>query len=127
MTTTDLSEYGQRELELLCELLEAMRDQGLPKDFYDNEVCLMMNKHSGYVFLTNSEFQVAMMNGDKMESFYTLPYSGYEGFIDDLYAAYEEGFIHHEEDIEALQYILKENGMNEEEQKIECEYYEKLW
>lgn len=72
MTTTNLSDFGYRELEMLEELLRAMREHGLPEDFYNNEVHPMMNQISGNVFLTNSEYQVAMMNGDKLESFYTL-------------------------------------------------------
>lgn len=44
----------------------------------------MMNQNSGNVFFTNSEYQVAMMNGDKLESFYSTPYEGREGFADEL-------------------------------------------
>ena len=40
----------------------------------------MFNKMSGNVFLTNSEFQVAMMNGDTLESFYSCLQCGNEGF-----------------------------------------------
>ena len=68
MTTTNLSDFGYRELEMLEELLKAMREQGLPDDFYDEEVHPMMNQNSGNVFLTNSEYKVAMMNGDKLGS-----------------------------------------------------------
>ena len=46
MTTTNLSDFGYRELEMLEELLKAMREQGLPDDFYDEEVHPMMNKYS---------------------------------------------------------------------------------
>ena len=84
MTTTNLSDFGYRELKMLEELLRAIREQGLPEDFYNNEVHPMMNLNSGNVFLTNSEYQVAMMNGDKLESFYTLSYHGNEGFFDEL-------------------------------------------
>ena len=38
MTTTNLSDFGYRELAMLEELLKAMREQGLPSDFYDEEV-----------------------------------------------------------------------------------------
>jgi len=84
MTTTDLAYFGYRERKLAEELLRAWREQGLPDDFLDEEVTIMMNKNSGYVFLTNSEFQVAMMNGDKLESFYTCFNCGNEGFKDDM-------------------------------------------
>ena len=44
----------------------------------------MLNLKSGYVFLTNSDYQVAMMNGDNLESFYTDFETGEEGFRNDL-------------------------------------------
>jgi hypothetical protein len=39
--------------------------------------------NSGYVFLTNNEYQVAVLEGDKLVSFYNLP-SGLEGTYSDL-------------------------------------------
>lgn len=43
-----------------------------------------MNTHSGNVFLTNADFQVAMMNGNKLETFYTDFETGEEGFKEEL-------------------------------------------
>ena len=83
-TTTDLSKFGYREWKLLRELIDAKLDQGLPNDFESNEVVPMFNMNSGYVFLTNSECQVAMMNGNKLESFYSCPECGHEGFKDEI-------------------------------------------
>ena len=88
-TTTDLSRFGFREIKMLSEILNAWVESGLPDDFTNNEVAPMMNMSSGNVFLTNSEFEVAMMNGDKLESFYTSPYDGHEGFFEDLLSEYE--------------------------------------
>ena len=118
VTTTDFSEFGWRERKMAAELLTASCDHGFPEDFEDNEVTIMMNKNSGNVFFTNSEFQVAMMNGDKIESFYTTPYKGKEGFADELKEDYEQdGKNWNEEDI---QYI-KELGIisNDEEETEE--------
>lgn len=84
ITTTDLSKFGWREWHLARQLLDAMIDKGLPNDFENDGVHLMFNMNSGHVFLTNSEFQVAMMNGDKLESFYTCPECGHEGFADEI-------------------------------------------
>lgn len=83
-TTTDLSKFGWREWALLRDLIDAMVEQGLPGDFENEGVHPMFNKNSGNVFLANSEFQVAMMNGDKLESFYSCPECGHEGFKDEL-------------------------------------------
>lgn len=83
-TTTDFSKFGTRERKMATELLKAWKEQGLPNDFYADQVTIMLNLMSGYVFLTNSEYQVAMMNGDNLESFYTDFETGEEGFKDEL-------------------------------------------
>ena len=41
-----------------------------------------------------------MMNGDKLESFYTSPYDGYEGFLDELLDMVDNDW--HNKDIEWL-------------------------
>jgi uncharacterized protein YqgQ len=97
ITTTDLSKFGHREREMAEELLRAWREQGLPKDFYDDEVTVMMNTFSGNVFLTNADYQVAMMNDDKLESFYSCPICGHEGFLNEM--------NHNEEDEECQEYL----------------------
>ena len=84
ITTTNFSKFGSRERRMAEELLKAWREQGLPNDFENEEVIIMMNLYSGNVFLINADFQVAMMNGDKLESFYTDFETGEEGFEEDL-------------------------------------------
>lgn len=96
-TTTDLAKFGFREIKMAAELLNAWVEHGLPDDFSDDEVTVMMNQNSGNVFLTNSEYQVAMMNGDKLESFYSSPYEGKEGFFDDLLPEYLDMHIEDQE------------------------------
>lgn len=96
-TTTNLADFGNRELGMVRDLLTAMLEQGLPDDFHNDEVVPMFSQSSGYVFLTNSEYQVVMLNGDKLESFYSSPYECREGFYDDLKEQYEDM---HEEDKE---------------------------
>jgi hypothetical protein len=83
ITTTNLADFGFREREILIQLLRAWHDQGLPEDFQDEEVQAMMNRNSGCVFLTNSEYQAAMMNGDKLEMWHNCPNCGHEGFEED--------------------------------------------
>ena len=117
MTTTNLSNFGYRELMMLEELLKAMREQGLPKDIYDDEVHPMLNQNSGNVFLTNSNYQVAMLNDDKLESFYFLSYHGNEGFLDELIEEYDNGNIK-VEDFKQLADICEENGEAEKSEEI---------
>lgn len=82
MTTTDLKDFGFRELKLAASLLHAYCES--PPDFLCGGVHLMMNTHSGYVFLTDEDFGVAMMNGDQLEQFHSCPECGMEGFADEL-------------------------------------------
>jgi hypothetical protein len=82
--TSDFARFGSREREMAEELLKAWREQGLPEDFENEKVTITMNLNSGYVFLTNAEYQVAMMNGDTLESFYTDFETGEEGFKEEL-------------------------------------------
>lgn len=84
MTTTDLAEFGMREIEMARDLLNAWVEHGLPSDFNHDGVVVMMNKNSGNVFLTNNDYQVAMMDGDGLESFYSCPKCGFEGFFYDM-------------------------------------------
>jgi hypothetical protein len=81
--TTDLAAFGARERAMLVDLLSAWKDQGLPYDFDTYNVVPMFNTKSGCVFLTNEEYQAAMLNGDKLESWYYCPNCGHEGFKED--------------------------------------------
>lgn len=118
ITTTDLSDFGYRELKELEILLLAMRTQGLPSDFNDDEVVPMFNLKSGNVFLTNSEYQVAMLDSDgKLKSFYWLSYYGYEGFLDELVQMYDNEEIL-EEDFEELADICENNRLFEKAKEI---------
>ena len=83
ITTSDLGKFGSREIAMCFDLLKAWIEQGLPEGFYNEEVRPEMNRNSGYVFLTNSEYQVAMMNGDKLEQWHTCHNCGHEGFEED--------------------------------------------
>lgn len=79
-TTTDLAEFGYDERRELVKLLNAWEEQGLPDDFAEDRVKPMFNKSSGKVFITNEDFQVAMMNGDKLEIWHHCFECGHEGF-----------------------------------------------
>ena len=89
VTTTNFADFGWRERKMAAELLTASCEHGFPKDFSEDGVVIMMNRNSGNVFFTNEEYQVAMMNGDELESFYTTPYRGHEGFADELKEEFE--------------------------------------
>lgn len=110
-TTTNLANFGYREIKTARDLLDAWVNNGLPEDFSNDGVVLMMNMNSGNVFLTNEEFEVAMMSGDKLESFYTSPYGGREGFFDDLLDEYDDM---HKDDKEWFKNIAENIGRDDE-------------
>lgn len=108
--TYDMAKMGARERRIMRELLDAWNKQGLPEDFYEDEVRVAFNTNSGCVFLTNSDYQAAMMNGDKLETWYNCPYCGHEGFKEDM--------EHEPEDEECTRY-MKEIGIIETDEEEE--------
>ena len=101
--TYNLADFGARERHELIELLTAWENSGLPDDFYDDGVVPAFNRNSGSVFLTNSDYQVAMVVDGKLESWYFTPYAGHEGFLDDLVQEYlDDPDSWDEEDVEYL-------------------------
>lgn len=82
-TLVTLGSFCYREREEAIKILQAWQAKGLPDDFLMDGVELMANNMTGYVFLTNSDYQVAMMNGDSLESWYSCSYCDEEGFKED--------------------------------------------
>ena len=86
--TENLSDFGLVELEEARNILDAMIDNGVPSDFENEGVRIAFNRMSGKVFLTNSEYQVAVYSeterGKYLESFYSSPYEGLEGTFEEL-------------------------------------------
>jgi len=84
IVTSDLSRFGFRELKMAAELLTAWCDGSKRNAELGDGVHVCMNMHSGFVFLTDEDFNVAMMNGDKLENFHSCPECGREGFAEDI-------------------------------------------
>jgi hypothetical protein len=82
--TTDLAKFGIRELKMARDLLDAWFRNGPPGDFMIEGVTVMFNPQSGWVFLTNAEYQVAVEEDGELFSFYTSPCHGHEGTLDEL-------------------------------------------
>ena len=121
--TEDLADFGFREQEEAKDLFQAWRESGLPIDFENNGVKIAFNMNSGYVFLTNSEYQVAMCetnDNGKLElySFYSSPYEGKEGSFDELLEEYEDM---HPEDQEWFQQIADNINRSDELPTLEEE------
>ena len=121
--TEDLANFGFKEQEEAKELFQAWRESGLPIDFENNGVKIAFNMNSGYVFLTNSEYQVAMCetnDNGKLElfSFYSSPYEGKEGSFDELLEEYKDM---HPEDQEWFQDIANNINRSDELPTLEEE------
>ena len=83
--TRDLSKFGYRELDLAGDLLKALNNPAVNKTkFLGDGVAVEFNPHSGNLFLVDEDFNVAMMNGDNLEDFFSCPYCGHEGFLEDM-------------------------------------------
>ena len=121
--TEDLADFGYREQREAQDLFEAWKSNGLPVDFENNGVRIAFNMNSGYVFLTNSDYQVAMCETNeqgKLElfSFYSSPYEGKEGSFDELLEEYKEM---HPEDQEWFQEIADNINRSDELPDLEEE------
>ena len=101
MYTENFADFGYRERDLLIEMLQAWHDNGLPDGFDIDNVRPAFNQNSGYVFLVNDSYQVCMFDGEKLSIWHTLPYSGEEGFIEDLEALDPETL--NQEDIDYIE------------------------
>lgn len=113
MTTTNLAEFGRREIAIAGQILTAYADCKEICPYFTNDgVQLMMNTNSGNVFLTDEDCNVLMMNGSQLEGFYSTPYEGHEGFFEDLLNDWNENW--HEEDSEYLVRLAKDWNREEE-------------
>ena len=113
MTTTNLAEFGYRELAIAGEILTAYADRKEICPYFTGDgVQLMMNKNSGNVFLTDEDCNVLMMNGDNLEGFYSTPYEGHEGFLDDLLNEWNKNWEN--PDSEYLANLMKDSGRENE-------------
>ena len=104
MVTEDLMDFGYRELDMAGNLLKAFKTQKDKTEYLGDNVKIMMNQNSGNVFLTDEDCNVAMMNGEYLEDFYTCPICGHEGFKEDM---------EHNEDDEDCQEYLKDMNIIE--------------
>jgi len=86
MPTKDLGKFGSREIVLAMDILKAIQKQGYPDKFEPRGIEIQFNQDSGFVFLVNEDFQVAMLNeDDELAMWWTCPDCGFEGFSATFY------------------------------------------
>lgn len=95
--TRDMSRFGYIELKEAARLLNAYIEA--KKDILNDGVAIEFNPNSGNVFLVDEDYNVAMMNGDNLETWYTCPHCGYEGVFEDM--------KHEPEDSECINYMVE--------------------
>jgi len=86
---SDLSRLGYREVGWLGEMLNAWADQNLSslaKKYFGELTEWGFNPQTGFVYLTDEDFNVLMYNDSmkKLDLFLSTPDEGQEGFIEDL-------------------------------------------
>ncbi len=83
---------------MAAKLLDAYSDRPTESGI-EGDLKLGFNMDSGNVFLYDDEGNCAMMNGDKLEPWYSCPYCGHEGFKEDM--------AHVPEDRECSEYLVQ--------------------
>jgi CRISPR/Cas system Type II protein with McrA/HNH and RuvC-like nuclease domain len=91
-STNDLSKFGYRERQMASKLLSTYQSsKDLTKAFEDEGLEIMFNTMSGYVFLTNSEYQVALLDeNENLVDYLHCSECGREGTLEELKAETEE-------------------------------------
>lgn len=81
---SDLSRFGFQELKEAAKLLTAYADaDSKGAEFLGSGINIMFNTSSGYVFLTDSDYNVGMLNDGDLEQFFTCSDCGKEGFLEE--------------------------------------------
>lgn len=75
--TNDLTRFGFRELDEAADLLKIYANNGCT--FLEDGVTVWLNKYSGKVFLSDEDYNVAVVEGGKLVQFLSCPNCGYEG------------------------------------------------
>lgn len=84
MNTRDLSRFGHVEKQEASELLGALNSRKDETQYLGDNVAVEFNPMSGYVFLVDDDYNVAMLNDDILEDFHTCPNCGGEGLSSDF-------------------------------------------
>ncbi len=81
IVTCDLSKFGNREIQEAVALLQGYLQN--PLDCLGEGLTLNFNVNSGYVFLSDEDYNVGMMNGHSFEQFFSCGECGKEGFLEE--------------------------------------------
>ena len=84
--TNDLKDFGQRELAEAGKLLSALNTSNDKTEMLGSGVVVSFNTYSGLVFLTDEDYNTAMINPETghLEDWYYCPECGHEGFKNEM-------------------------------------------
>ncbi len=83
LVTVDYSKFGYRELDIAGKLLAIYSQGGV--DFLEDGITVNFNMNSGYVFLSDSNYNVGVLADGETQivQFFSCMECGYEGTQDD--------------------------------------------
>jgi len=115
--------WGYREIDMAMDLLDLYRDgkmSKLARDYFDDREFpkVALNDQSGYVFLTNDDYQVLVENDGELDLFITTGWSGEEGTLDELVDNAE--YLEKDDLEDLLQY--REYMTEDQQKRIELSY-----
>ena len=117
-TLANLEDFGAWEIEQAADLMREYADGKGPAWFTNDGVTVEFNPYSGMVFLTNSEYEVLILDeNNDLVGFHFLGYHGYEGTSEELWQMFLDGDIE-SEDWEHLADVLEMEGMNSEAKEV---------
>lgn len=115
----ELNFTGHRELALQDELLNLYKSNkltSLASAHFGELKRVGCNVNSGNVWLEDEDYNCLMVNGEELDLFISTPYSGIEGFLDDILNEYPLNELHDDDaeyletmkEYQLLNYSLKE-------------------
>ena len=92
LVTVDYSRFGYRELDIAGKLIVTYSQGGV--DFLEDGITVNFNVNSGYVFLSDSNYNVGVLDDEESHivQFFSCLECGYEGTQDDALTE-EKDFI----------------------------------
>ena len=99
--TTNLADFGYREIALARDLLNAYLEHN-NTNYLGDGVQVWFNKNSGCVFLCDEDYNTAMECDGNLEDWLTTPYEGREGFLENLTAEYDDMHPEDQEYIDSI-------------------------
>jgi hypothetical protein len=104
IVTEDLADFGIKELHEAGELLRMLKTDEDSTQRLGDGVKIFFNRDSGNVFLSDADYNVAMVNQATgvLEDFYSCPECGHEGFLDEMWHKGNKGCKEYLKDIGAV-------------------------